>query len=58
MTVVSGEDIALVLREAHPDVQPLEMDFDVVAQWVREAGGDGDDPAAVAAAIVAWEGLL
>lgn len=58
MTTPGSEDLALALREAHPDVQPLEADFDSVAEWVRAAGGDGDDPSVVAAAIVAWEALL
>lgn len=58
MNAPSSEDLALALREAHPDAQPLEADFDAVAEWVRAAGGDGDDPAVVAAAIVAWEALL
>lgn len=58
MTGPGSEELALVLREAQPDVQPLEVDFDTVAHWVSAAGGDGDDPAAVAAVIVAWEALL
>jgi Fe-S-cluster formation regulator IscX/YfhJ len=58
VTVPSSEDLALALRESHPDVQPLEAEFDAVAHWIRAAGGDGDDPAVVAATIVAWEALL
>jgi hypothetical protein len=58
VTGAAGEHLALALREAHPDAQPLEVDFDTVAGWVREAGGDGEDTALVAGVIVAWEALL
>ena len=58
MTAASAEYLALALRERHPEVQPLEADVDTVSEWVRALGGDGDDPAAVAAVIVAWEALL
>jgi hypothetical protein len=58
VTAAAAEDLALALRERHPEVEPLEADVDVVADWVRELGGDADDPALVAAVLVAWERLL
>lgn len=50
--------MALALREAHPEVEPLELDAETAARLVSEAGGDGEDDAAVAAVLVAWERLL
>jgi hypothetical protein len=58
VTAATAEDLALALRERHPEVEPLEADLDAVVVWVHEAGGDGDDPALVAAVLVAWEALL
>ena len=52
------EGRALALRERHPDADPLGLDADTLAAWVADAGGDPDDDALVAAALVAWEGLL
>jgi hypothetical protein len=42
----------------HPHLQPLELDADTAARLVGDAGGDPDDDAQVAAALVAWERLL
>jgi hypothetical protein len=53
-----AEALAVALREAHPGVEPLDLDPSDAARWVAEAGGDGDDDALVAAALVAWESLL
>jgi hypothetical protein len=52
------ERLALALREAHPDAEPLELDPDVLAGWLAQAGADPSDDALVAAALVAWEALL
>lgn len=53
-----AEELALALREAHPEAQPLELDHETAAAWVTEVGGDGRDDALVAAVLVAWEALL
>src|SRR5262245_19306839 len=53
-----AEALALALREAHPEAEPFELDSEVVSRWVAEAGADPDDDHLVAAALVAWEGLL
>jgi len=56
--VVIAEQAATVLRDAHPDVEPFEVDWPTLAEWVSAAGLDPDDDALVAAALVAWEQLL
>lgn len=58
MTAGDPERLALTLREAHPDAEPLEVDPEVLAGWLADAGADPADDDLVAAALVAWEGLL
>lgn len=58
MTPGGPERLAIALREAHPDAEPLELDPDALAEWVAEAGADPSDDDLVAAALVAWEALL
>ena len=53
-----AERAATVLRHAHPDVEPFEVDWPTLAEWVAQAGIDPDDDVLVAAALVAWEQLL
>ena len=38
------EDIAILLYEAHPDVNPLHVRFTDLHRWVTELDGFGDDP--------------
>jgi len=38
------EDIALLLVEKHPDVDPLAVRFTDLHKWVRELPGFSDDP--------------
>jgi hypothetical protein len=52
------ERLAIALREAHPDAEPLELDPELLSEWVAGAGGDPSDEQLVAAALVAWEALL
>jgi len=52
------ERLALALREAHPDAEPLELEPEVLAGWLAEVGADPGDDRLVAATLVAWEGLL
>jgi Fe-S-cluster formation regulator IscX/YfhJ len=56
--VVIAERAATVLRDAHPDVEPFEVDWPTLADWVAQAGIDPDNDVLVAAALVAWEQLL
>ena len=56
--MVIPERAATLLRDAHPDVEPFEVDWPTLAEWVIAAGLDPDDDALVAAALVAWERLL
>ena len=58
MTDGEPERLALALREAHPDAEPLELEPDVLAGWLAEIGADPSDDQLVAATLVAWEGLL
>jgi hypothetical protein len=53
-----AERAATVLRQAHPDVEPFEVDWPTLAEWVEQAGIDPENDALVAAALVAWEQLL
>ncbi len=48
----------MALRAAHPGADPFEVDPDALAGWIADAGGDPGDDDLVAAALVAWEGLL
>lgn len=52
------EELALTLRARHPDAEPTELDADVLAAWVADAGADPDDDGLVAAALASWESLL
>ncbi len=38
-------DIAIELDEAHPDVDPLKLNFVELSRWVRELPDFDDDPA-------------
>ena len=53
-----AERAATALRNAHPDVEPFEVEWPMLAEWVAQAGIDPDDDVLVAAALVAWEQLL
>jgi len=46
MTWKDAEDIALELRERHPDVDPLTVRFTELHRWVVELPGFADDPKA------------
>ena len=56
--MVIAERAATVLRNAHPDVEPFEVDWPTLAEWVSQAGIDPENDVLVAAALVAWEQLL
>ena len=38
-------DIAIALDEAHPDVDPLQVNFVDLRNWILALPGFGDDPA-------------
>jgi len=46
MTWKDAEDIALQLRERHPEVDPLTVRFTELHRWVVELPGFADDPKA------------
>ncbi len=56
--MVIAERAATVLRHTHPDVEPFEVDWPTLAEWVAQVGIDPDDDVLVAAALIAWEQLL
>ncbi len=41
-----AEDIAIALRERHPDVDPLTVRFSDLHRWVTELPGFAGDPKA------------
>lgn len=53
--LVDAETLADALSEAHPDVEPFEVDADLIAGWCADAGADPDDDLLVARALSAWE---
>lgn len=55
MTGPDPEAVAEALSAAHPDVEPFEVDADLVARWVAEVGADPDDDELVADSLSAWE---
>jgi len=40
------EDVAILLHERHPELDPLSVRFTDLHQWVCELEGFGDDPGA------------
>jgi len=46
LTWVDSEDLAILLRERRPDVDPLTVRFTDLHKWVVELPEFGDDPAA------------
>lgn len=50
--------MAEAARAAHPGVEPQEAHPVELAGWIAAAGGDPDDPVALAAVLRAWESLL
>ena len=55
---MTGEELAQLLRAAHPDAEPTETDPAVLAVWIDGVGGDGRDAMLTVAALVAWEQLI
>lgn len=50
-----AEEIALLLRARHPDLDPLELDPEQAEAVVAEVSGDAD---LLAPVLVAWERLI
>lgn len=46
LTWLDSEDLAILLREKMPDVDPLTIRFTDLHKWVVELPEFGDDPAA------------
>lgn len=46
LTWTDTDEIALLLMEAHPGVDPLTVRFVDLHRWVTELPGFGDDPKA------------
>lgn len=56
--MVGPERAASILRQAHPEAEPFEVEWPTLAEWVAAAGVDPDDDACVAETLVAWERLI
>lgn len=57
------DDIAFALAEAHPDVDPLDLNFIELHEMIVELPGFGDDPGAATegkleAVVLAWHEQL
>lgn len=55
---MSAERAASLLREAHPDADPFDVEWSMLAEWVAAVGVDPEDDALVASTLVAWERLI
>ena len=44
MKWIDTREIAIALAEAHPDVDPLAVNFVDLHRWVTALGGFDDDP--------------
>lgn len=44
-----------VLQEAHPNAEPYETPWPLLAAWLADAGVDPDDDALVTAVLNAWD---
>ncbi len=44
MLWTDSEDIAIALREAHPDIDPLTVRFTQLREWILQLPGFDDDP--------------
>ena len=55
---MSPEALAERLRFAHPDLEPFEVEPEVMTQILIDVGVDPDADALVAATLVAWERLI
>lgn len=52
---MDADAIADRLQEAHPDSEPYETPWPLLAEWLAEVGVDPDDDAAVTAVLNAWD---
>jgi Fe-S-cluster formation regulator IscX/YfhJ len=50
--------IAQRLQDEHPDAEPLELDAQVLREWIQGAGGDPDDQDLLVEVVTSWEALL
>ena len=55
---VTPDELAELLREAHPDAEPTEVEPLIMDLWFERLGVDTSDDDLVSAAIVAWERLM
>lgn len=55
---MTPEQLAELLRDAHPDAEPSEVEPLVLDLWLQRLGVDPDDDALVSQAVVAWERLI
>ena len=55
---MTPDELAELLREAHPDAEPTEVEPLIMDLWLERLGVDTSDDDLVSATIVAWERLM
>lgn len=49
------ERLAEALLDAHPEAEPYETPWPMLAEWLARAGADPDDDELVVRTLTAWE---
>lgn len=52
---MNPEVVADRLQEAHPEAEPYETPWPMLAVWLAEVGVDPDDDEAVTSVLNAWD---
>jgi hypothetical protein len=55
---VTPDELAELLREAHPEAEPTEVEPLVMDLWLERRGVDVSDDELVSQTVVAWERLM
>ncbi len=55
---MTPDELAELLRHAHPDAEPTEVDPLIMDIWLERLGVDISDDELVSQAVVAWERLI
>ncbi len=55
---MTPDQVAELLREAHPDADPSDVEPLVLDVWLERLGVDGTDGGFVAKTLIAWDRLI
>lgn len=55
---MTSEQVAELLRHAHPDAEPSDVDPLIMDVWLQDLGVDIADGRFVAEVLVAWDRLI